>query len=291
MINVTRNYSRHLDYQFLNKVRHGRSWSSFSQIIASFTRKKPWLGIREPSRIVAPQNQAYLSYLVGSNGSLLKRDGNRSTIDRVSSTYLKQSSFKVSHCQLSTIDHEVPSIKVNTRMGISDAQEPQSRMLKDFLGGRLVGLTLSQLKGRIAEFAQNDRGLEFIEQRLERATTEEKQMVLNEIVHHVPVLMNHEISRLLFLRFLRIGIPFSKLIKNNFYGIAFDKKGCELIIQSLESLPDGQLDDMIFGFRGLVMKYAKHAHSNLVLSKCIEHSNPNHLDFIMEEIEQEVVCP
>lgn len=58
----------------------------------------------------------------------------------------------------------------------------RSQMLEDFRNNRLPNLQLRDVQKHVVEFAQDQHGSRFIQQKLERAQPNEKQMVFNEVL-------------------------------------------------------------------------------------------------------------
>lgn len=73
-----------------------------------------------------------------------------------------------------------PALKKN--MGVDKCQG-RSRLLEDFRNNRYPNLQLRDLVSHIVEFSQDQHGSRFIQQKLERATPSDKQMVFAEILN------------------------------------------------------------------------------------------------------------
>merc|ERR1719219_472453 len=58
----------------------------------------------------------------------------------------------------------------------------RSLLLEDFKNNRFPNIQLSDLANHVVEFSQDQHGSRFIQQKLERATPAEKEMVFNEIL-------------------------------------------------------------------------------------------------------------
>ena len=54
-----------------------------------------------------------------------------------------------------------------------------SRLLEDFRNNLLTGLSLSDLTGHVMEFAEDQHGSRFIQQKLETASKQEKESIFN----------------------------------------------------------------------------------------------------------------
>merc|ERR1719510_1975914 len=57
----------------------------------------------------------------------------------------------------------------------------RSRLLEDFRNNRFPNLQLREIANHIVEFSQDQHGSRFIQQKLERASANEKQAVFQEI--------------------------------------------------------------------------------------------------------------
>jgi pumilio RNA-binding family len=65
----------------------------------------------------------------------------------------------------------------------------RSKLLDDFRNSRMPNLQLRDVINHFVEFSMDQHGSRFIQQKLERATNAEKDMVFKEILPHAPQLM------------------------------------------------------------------------------------------------------
>lgn len=70
-----------------------------------------------------------------------------------------------------------------------DSAIPRSKLLDDFRNSRMPNLQLRDVAGHFAEFSMDQHGSRFIQQKLERASITEKDMVFQEIIASAPQLM------------------------------------------------------------------------------------------------------
>jgi hypothetical protein len=70
-----------------------------------------------------------------------------------------------------------------------DSGVARSKLLDDFRNSRMPNLQLRDVIGHFAEFSMDQHGSRFIQQKLERATNAEKDMVFKEILTNAPQLM------------------------------------------------------------------------------------------------------
>ena len=70
-----------------------------------------------------------------------------------------------------------------------DSNIIRSKLLDDFRNGRMQNLQLRDIVGHFAEFSMDQHGSRFIQQKLERATNIEKDLVFKEILPSASQLM------------------------------------------------------------------------------------------------------
>lgn len=97
-----------------------------------------------------------------------------------------------------------------TRPGVVDKPAGRSRLLEDFRNNRFPSLSLRDLSCHIVEFSQDQHGSRFIQQKLERATVAEKQMVFNEILPSAYNLMTDVFGNYVIQKFFEFGTPEQK---------------------------------------------------------------------------------
>lgn len=81
----------------------------------------------------------------------------------------------------------------------------RSRLLEDFRNNRYPSLQLRDLANHIVEFSQDQHGSRFIQQKLERATVPEKQLVFSEIIASAYNLMTDVFGNYVIQKFFEFG--------------------------------------------------------------------------------------
>ncbi|XP_054052793.1 pumilio homolog 2 isoform X5 [Rissa tridactyla] len=171
----------------------------------------------------------------------------------------------------------------------------RSRLLEDFRNNRFPNLQLRDLVGHIVEFSQDQHGSRFIQQKLERATPAERQMVFNEILQAAYQLMTDVFGNYVIQKFFEFGSLDQKLalatrIRGHVLPLALQMYGCRVIQKALESIsPDQQvINDMVKELDGHVLKCVKDQNGNHVVQKCIECVQPQSLQFIIDAFKGQV---
>ncbi|XP_030054675.1 pumilio homolog 2 isoform X2 [Microcaecilia unicolor] len=169
----------------------------------------------------------------------------------------------------------------------------RSRLLEDFRNNRFPNLQLRDLIGHIVEFSQDQHGSRFIQQKLERATPAERQMVFNEILQAAYQLMIDVFGNYVIQKFFEFGSMDQKLalatrIRGHVLPLALQMYGCRVIQKALESISPDQQSEMVKELDGHVLKCVKDQNGNHVVQKCIECIQPQSLQFIIDAFKGQV---
>ncbi|XP_054976760.1 pumilio homolog 2 isoform X7 [Sorex araneus] len=171
----------------------------------------------------------------------------------------------------------------------------RSRLLEDFRNNRFPNLQLRDLIGHIVEFSQDQHGSRFIQQKLERATPAERQMVFNEILQAAYQLMTDVFGNYVIQKFFEFGSLDQKLalatrIRGHVLPLALQMYGCRVIQKALESVSSDQqvISEMVKELDGHVLKCVKDQNGNHVVQKCIECVQPQSLQFIIDAFKGQV---
>eukprot|EP00062_Callorhinchus_milii_P020945 gi/632977149/ref/XP_007905185.1/ PREDICTED: pumilio homolog 2 isoform X8 [Callorhinchus milii] len=171
----------------------------------------------------------------------------------------------------------------------------RSRLLEDFRNNRFPNLQLRDLVGHIVEFSQDQHGSRFIQQKLERATPAERQMVFSEILQAAYQLMTDVFGNYVIQKFFEFGSLDQKLalaqrIRGHVLPLALQMYGCRVIQKALESISADQqvINEMVKELDGHVLKCVKDQNGNHVVQKCIECVQPQSLQFIIDAFQGQV---
>lgn len=135
----------------------------------------------------------------------------------------------------------------------------RSRLLEEFRNQRYPNLQLRDLSNHIVEFSQDQHGSRFIQQKLERATAAEKQMVFNEIISSAYGLMTDVFGNYVIQKFFEYGTQeqrsaLASQVKGNVLNLALQMYGCRVIQKALESIPSEQQQEIVTELEGHVLK-------------------------------------
>nr|AFV31434.1 pumilio [Hydractinia echinata] len=171
----------------------------------------------------------------------------------------------------------------------------RSKLLEDFRNNRFPNLQLHDLQRHIVEFSQDQHGSRFIQQKLERASILEKNMVFNEILTAAYSLMTDVFGNYVIQKFFEFGSPEQKLllaqrIKGHVLPLALQMYGCRVIQKALETIPPEMTihSELVRELDGHVLKCVKDQNGNHVVQKCIECVDSVQLQFIIDAFQGQV---
>ncbi|XP_012233383.1 pumilio homolog 2 isoform X5 [Linepithema humile] len=162
----------------------------------------------------------------------------------------------------------------------------RSRLLEDFRNNRFPSLQLRDLANHIVEFSQDQHGSRFIQQKLERASASEKQLVFQEILSSAYSLMTDVFGNYVIQKFFEYGTPEQKStlaqkVRGHVLPLALQMYGCRVIQKALESIGPEQQQEIVRELDGHVLKCVKDQNGNHVVQKCIECVEPRALQFVI----------
>nr|VZI46268.1 unnamed protein product [Spirometra erinaceieuropaei] len=180
--------------------------------------------------------------------------------------------------------HLPPTVLHNA---VSAPNPDRSRLLEDYRFARLPSLTLRDLTNHIVEFAQDQYGSRFIQQKLEQATAVDKMAVFREILPQSYNLMVDVFGNYVIQKFFELGTPEQKeilvqRIKGQVLTLSLQMYGCRVIQKAIESVPLEMQLGIVKELDGCVLKCVKDQNGNHVVQKCIECVPPEHLQFVVD---------
>jgi hypothetical protein len=188
---------------------------------------------------------------------------------------------------------QAPGVNSHSRVSVvsSNASEKatpiRSQQLDDFRNSRLPHLQLSDLGKNVVEFAKDQHGSRFIQQKLERTNNKEKQMIFEEVIKHAELLMTDVFGNYVIQKFFEFGTPEQKdqlvdAIRGNVMKLALQMYGCRVIQKALESIDPDQQMELLSEMNGQVLQCVKDQNGNHVVQKVIEKVEPARLQFIID---------
>ncbi|KAI3931705.1 hypothetical protein MKW92_050438 [Papaver armeniacum] len=169
-----------------------------------------------------------------------------------------------------------------------------STLLEEFKSNKTRSFELSEIAGHVVEFSADQYGSRFIQQKLETATMEEKDMVFDEILPQAFSLMTDVFGNYVIQKFFEHGSPSQRReLANQLTGhvltLSLQMYGCRVIQKAIEVVDLDQQTQMVGELDGHVMRCVRDQNGNHVIQKCIECIPQDAIHFIVSTFYDQVV--
>ncbi|KAE8693087.1 Pumilio-like protein 3 [Hibiscus syriacus] len=169
-----------------------------------------------------------------------------------------------------------------------------SSLLDEFKSNKTRSFELSDISGHVVEFSADQYGSRFIQQKLETATTEEKNMVYEEIMPQALALMTDVFCNYVVQKFFEHGLPAQRReLAGKLFGhiltLSLEVYGCRVIQKAIEVVDLDQKIKMVQELDGSIMRCVRDQNGNHVIQKCIECVPEENIQFIVATFFDQVV--
>ncbi|XP_049850503.1 uncharacterized protein LOC126322710 [Schistocerca gregaria] len=170
----------------------------------------------------------------------------------------------------------------------------RSSLLEEFRN--IKGNRKFELKDAVdhfVEFSSDQYGSRFIQQKLEVATNEEKQMVFQEIFPVALQLMTDVFGNYVIQKFFEYGTNEQKkslgdALEGNVLSLSLQMYGCRVVQKAFEVISVEQQAKLVRELNGFVLKCIKDQNGNHVIQKVIEQVPPNLILFVVDTFKGKV---
>ncbi|XP_010906595.1 pumilio homolog 2 isoform X2 [Elaeis guineensis] len=169
-----------------------------------------------------------------------------------------------------------------------------SSLLDEFKSNKARCFELAEIAGHVVEFSADQYGSRFIQQKLETATTEEKNMVFEEIMPHALSLMTDVFGNYVVQKFFEHGSAAQRRelaiqLNGHVLALSLQMYGCRVIQKAIEVVDLDQKTKMVTELDGHVMRCVRDQNGNHVIQKCIECVPQDAIQFIISTFYDQVV--
>lgn len=147
--------------------------------------------------------------------------------------------------------------------------------------------TLQDIKNNVIEFAKDQHGSRFIQQKLERASLRDKAAIFTPVLENAEELMTDVFGNYVIQKFFEFGNNEQRnqlvgTIRGNVMKLALQMYGCRVIQKALEYVEEKYQHEILGEMEGQVLKCVKDQNGNHVIQKVIERVEPERLQFIID---------
>ncbi|KAG1371724.1 Pumilio [Cocos nucifera] len=169
-----------------------------------------------------------------------------------------------------------------------------SSLLEEFKSNRTKCHELSDIAGNVLEFSADQYGSRFIQQKLETATTEEKNMVFEEIISQAFILVTDVFGNYVVQKFFEHGSAtqirrLADQLTGHVLALSLQMYGCRVIQKAIEVVDLDQQTKMVAELDGHVMHCVRDQNGNHFIQKCIGCIPQDAIQFIVSTFYDQVV--
>ncbi|KAE9596154.1 hypothetical protein Lal_00030987 [Lupinus albus] len=169
-----------------------------------------------------------------------------------------------------------------------------SSLLDEFKNNKTKCFELSEIAGHVVDFSADQYGSRFIQQKLETASMDEKNMVFHEIMPHALSLMTDVFGNYVIQKFFEHGTEaqireFADQLTGHVLTLSLQMYGCRVIQKAIEVVTLDQQTKMVAELDGHIMRCVRDQNGNHVIQKCIECVPEDVIHFIVSTFYDQVV--
>ncbi|GLT93063.1 hypothetical protein SLE2022_108690 [Rubroshorea leprosula] len=169
-----------------------------------------------------------------------------------------------------------------------------SSLLDEFKSNKTKCFELSEIVGHVVEFSSDQYGSRFIQQKLETATMDEKDIVFHEVMPQALSLMTDVFGNYVIQKFFEHGSSsqireLADQLIGHVLALSLQMYGCRVIQKAIEVVKLDQQILMVKELDGHVMRCVHDQNGNHVIQKCIECVPEEAIQFIVSTVYDQVV--
>ncbi|KAM0749114.1 ARM repeat-containing protein [Meredithblackwellia eburnea MCA 4105] len=161
----------------------------------------------------------------------------------------------------------------------------RSPLLEEFRTNRHRNWELSDLVNHIVEFSGDQLGSRHIQTKLESASSDEKQLVFEEILPNMLQLSTDVFANYVIQKFFEQGnqvqkAAMAKVLEGHILQLSLQMYGCRVVQKAIECVLVDQQVRLVKELDGHILKCARDAQSNHVVQRALERVPSEHVTFI-----------
>ncbi|TID17224.1 hypothetical protein CANINC_004083 [Pichia inconspicua] len=186
-----------------------------------------------------------------------------------------------------------PGYKKGSKLKNRTKNIVRSPLLEKFRSEENLHFTLNDIVSHAYEFAKDQHGSRFIQQELETAKSEEKEMFFKEISGNAIDLMTDVFGNYVIQKYFEFGSDDQRKVlfesmRGSFNSLSLQMYGCRVVQRCLETVTlDDQLEIME-ELKSNILNLVKDQNGNHVIQKAIEQIPTEKIPFILGAIKHQI---
>jgi hypothetical protein len=186
-----------------------------------------------------------------------------------------------------------PSRSKNGSPGSDTSPTNRSTILEEFRNNKNRRFEICDILGAIVEFSSDQHGSRFIQQKLETASPEEKQLVFDELVEQTLFLTTDVFGNYVIQKFFEHGSKeqresLASRLAGHVVELALQMYGCRVIQKAFEFVSAKTQTSLVHELDGHVLKCVKDQNGNHVIQKAVEKIPHDQVRFIIDGFQGQV---
>lgn len=162
----------------------------------------------------------------------------------------------------------------------------RSALLEEFRNNKSKKYDLKDIIGHVVEFSGDQHGSRFIQQKLETATSDDKEEIFQEILPNCLQLMTDVFGNYVIQKFFEHGSQVQKTVlakhmETHVLSLSLQMYGCRVVQKALEYILAEQQVIIIRELDGSVLKCVRDQNGNHVIQKALERVPADKIQFII----------
>ncbi|CAK9784503.1 ARM repeat-containing protein [Cutaneotrichosporon oleaginosum] len=173
----------------------------------------------------------------------------------------------------------VPNGKRGRHTHVEDPSVVRSQRLEDFRQRKNTRMEFSEIYGSICEFAGDQHGSRFIQNKLETASPEERAKVFEEVMPNAYQLMTDVFGNYVIQKLFEHGdqqqkAALAKKMEGHVLQLSMQMYGCRVMQKALEHLLLEQREKLVAELEGHIIECVKSSNANHVIQRLISLDPP-----------------
>ncbi|CAL9098168.1 unnamed protein product [Musa textilis] len=173
-------------------------------------------------------------------------------------------------------------------------QHYSSSLREEFKNNKTRCFELVDIAGHVVEFSADQYGSRFIQQKLETATSEERNMVFKEIMPHSLSLMtdvfgNYVVQKLFEYGSMAQRRELASQLNGHVLALSLQMYGCRVIQKAIGGVDLDQKKKIVLELDGHILRCVRDQNGNHVIQKCIECIPQDAIQFVISAFFDQVV--
>jgi mRNA-binding protein PUF3 len=169
----------------------------------------------------------------------------------------------------------------------------RSPLLEEFRNNTTKEYKLKDIFGNAIEFSKDQHGSRFIQQQLEHSSTEEREVIFNEIREVATSLMTDVFGNYVIQKYFEFGTDTQRGVllsemKGNIKSLSMQMYGCRVVQKAIEFVKDDDQVSIVLELQDSVLNCIKDQNGNHVIQKAIEKIPIDKIDFILKSLEAQI---